>query len=113
MTGPPEPPGKPSILLSDNSVRLLWTTPPYDGGSRVTGYIIEMKKDQDQWIVIKNECLRNTFLVNNMNQDSIYLFRISAINKYGISECSQPTEPIKLIVDNSSKQSNKSTDGKQ
>lgn len=39
---PPGPPGQPDVIHVDaDHVRLKWTPPTDDGGSSVTGYVIE------------------------------------------------------------------------
>ena len=47
----PLPPGKVSLCeVTGTSISLSWEKPDYDGGSRITGYIIEMQyKGSDKW----------------------------------------------------------------
>ena len=55
FSGPPEPPaGRPSAsIFNKDSVSVTWSSPPYDGGSVLIGYRVEMKTTtQDEWIVI-------------------------------------------------------------
>ena len=97
-TGPPEPPGKPSILVSDNCLRLSWPLPAYDGGSRVIGYKIDMKTDLSEWMTITDECNCNSYSINktrmHFQHNNSYLFRVSAINRHGISEPSLPSDMV-------------------
>uniref|UniRef100_A0A8C6U7Q2 Titin n=1 Tax=Neogobius melanostomus TaxID=47308 RepID=A0A8C6U7Q2_9GOBI len=49
---PCDPPGTPAAIeITRNHVTLKWTRPQYDGGSAITGYIIERKKYPDtRWM---------------------------------------------------------------
>lgn len=48
---PPGPPGAPrGIDTSEDSITIGWTKPRHDGGSPITGYIIEKKMiGEDTW----------------------------------------------------------------
>jgi len=54
LLGPADPPaGKPAVSGSGSSVTVAWGSAPYDGGCMVTGYCVEMRRQQDtQWQVV-------------------------------------------------------------
>uniref|UniRef100_A0A3B4GCT5 Titin n=1 Tax=Pundamilia nyererei TaxID=303518 RepID=A0A3B4GCT5_9CICH len=83
----PLPPGKVSLReVTSKSVTLSWEKPDHDGGSRITGYIVEMQgKGSEKWtqvMVVKS----NEAHVTGLTQGEEYTFRISSINEKGVSD---------------------------
>lgn len=82
----PSPPE--SIIPTDitkNSVSLSWTKPKHDGGSRITGYVLEaQKKGTDQWAHVTTAKTMD-FTVKNLNENEEYMFRVMAVNHSGRS----------------------------
>ncbi len=71
--------------VTKNSVSLAWTKPKHDGGSRVTGYVIEaQKKGTDQWAHVTTVKALD-FTVKNLNENEEYIFRVIAVNSSGRS----------------------------
>jgi titin len=73
---------------------LTWEEPQDNGGSPVTGYIVE-KKDikRRSW----QEATKVTDLaatVTKLQEGNQYLFRVSAENQYGVSDPVELAEPI-------------------
>ncbi|GLJ59515.1 hypothetical protein SUGI_1512200, partial [Cryptomeria japonica] len=83
--------------LSEDSVLLEWEKPKSDGGSRITGYLIEKREvGSDTWQKVNPNlpCLTNEFTVKNLIEDRKYEFRVIAQNAAGnsdFSECSAET----------------------
>lgn len=75
---------------------LKWIKPDNDGGSPITGYVIEFKdKFGKEWQKAKEvpaDCLAST--VDGLKEGNQYEFRIRAVNKAGPGEPSDPTKPI-------------------
>uniref|UniRef100_A0A3B4Y3I4 Titin n=1 Tax=Seriola lalandi dorsalis TaxID=1841481 RepID=A0A3B4Y3I4_SERLL len=83
----PLPPGKVSLReVTSTSVTLSWEKPDHDGGSRITGYIVEMQgKGSEKWtqvMVVKT----NEAVVTGLTHGEEYMFRISATNEKGASD---------------------------
>lgn len=77
--------------ITKNSVSLSWEKPNYDGGSPITGYIIE-KKDggSSRWFKANLTNVRDThFTVTGLNQDETYEFRVMARN--AVASVSNPS----------------------
>ncbi|XP_013419371.1 titin homolog isoform X2 [Lingula anatina] len=92
----PDPPGQP--VASDifrTELTLSWSGPPFDGGSIVANYKIEMCKAKDRrWKVLTAKCESTCYRVTDLVPETEYLFRVSAENKHGLSEPSQASDII-------------------
>lgn len=110
----PEPPaGKPiASNISRDGLTLSWSGSAYDGGSRITGYIIETCKttDRGKW----NRVTRTTstsHVIRDLEPDVELLFRVSAENAHGVSDAGDVTDSI-LTVDASVDGDDVFSDGK-
>lgn len=77
-------------------ISLSWEEPESDGGSPITGYVIE-KRDASKttWITAGNvDKDTMSFQVTKLFEGSSYLFRVSAENKIGIGEPAALSEPV-------------------
>lgn len=69
---PPDPPGQasqPQVTdVSKEAITITWNPPANDGGSTVTGYIVERrKKGSNLWVPISKEPIQGQqFLLCNM-----------------------------------------------
>lgn len=97
----PGPPSAPRVVdTTKYSISLAWTKPMYDGGTDITGYVLEMQeKDTDQWYrVHTNATIRNTeFTVPDLKMGQKYSFRVAAVNVKGMSEYSESTAEIEPV----------------
>uniref|UniRef100_A0A674F2E1 Fibronectin type-III domain-containing protein n=1 Tax=Salmo trutta TaxID=8032 RepID=A0A674F2E1_SALTR len=96
----PTPPE--SVYATDvtkTSVSLAWTKPKHDGGSRVTGYVLEaQKKGGDQWSHVTTVKTMD-FIVKNLNENEQYIFRVMAVNHSGRSgPCDSKPVTIKETI---------------
>ncbi|EDW50927.1 GM26811 [Drosophila sechellia] len=89
-------PGTPNIGdYNEHMVKLKWEAPRSDGGAPISGYVIEKK---DKFSPIWDEILStNTSVpeatVEGLVEGNIYQFRVRAVNKAGLSDPSDATEP--------------------
>ena len=88
----PDAPGQPSISnITASSMTLNWSVPSSDGGSPVTGYLIE-KKDRfsSRWSRVNDYSTQDVeFIVSGLKQGSEYEFRVAAENKAGVGKPSE------------------------
>ena len=72
---------------------LSWTAPVSDGGSPITGYIIERHDlSTSRWVKTHREAVRDTtYTVRDLTEDKKYEFRVSAENKAGVGRASEPS----------------------
>ena len=90
----PGKPGTPTIEDYDKDfVQLKWTKPENNGGSPITGYVIEKKDKFGDW----EKCAeildgdQTTGKVNDLVEGQQYEFRVRALNKGGEGEPSDST----------------------
>ena len=105
VEGPPEPPsGRPYVSNIDtSSLTLAWYGSTYDGGSMVTGYIVEMSSwpitsdsrppEATDWTVVDSHHT-TSYIVQNLDPGREYIFRVKAENSHGQSEPSRVSEPV-------------------
>uniref|UniRef100_A0AAY4B5Q2 Titin n=1 Tax=Denticeps clupeoides TaxID=299321 RepID=A0AAY4B5Q2_9TELE len=85
---PCDAPGKAeAVIVTRNSVTLRWTKPEYDGGSKVTGYVVEKKEcPNGRWMKASFANIIDTeFIVTGLVEEQIYEFRVFARNAAGVS----------------------------
>lgn len=93
ITEAPSTPMKLGVAnVTKDSITIAWSRPEYDGGSRVTGYLIDaLEKGQTKWV--KCATVRTmTHTIKNLREGAEYFFRVRAENHAGLSE------PKEMIV---------------
>ncbi|KAE9421213.1 hypothetical protein Angca_004091, partial [Angiostrongylus cantonensis] len=97
--GPPGPPGQANaVSIGRNHVTLTWVPPLDDGGSPITGYIVEQREyGSTLWTKVSDYNIRDPeFTVPGLKEFHDYEFRIIATNVSGKGPPSLPTSPIKI-----------------
>ncbi|CAH8566640.1 unnamed protein product [Schistosoma rodhaini] len=96
---PVYPPGPPEGLTVEkankNGVKLSWNKPRRDGNAPVTGYVVEKKGDDDQWIPVQNTTNPCAFVP--MKEGETGQFRVRAVNAEGPGEPTKPTAVITAV----------------
>lgn len=71
--------------ITKNSISLAWEKPNYDGGSPITGYIIEKREGVSvKWSKTNLTNVSDTrFTVTGLTQNETYEFRVMAKNAVG------------------------------
>ena len=92
----PEAPGKPEATAVDSQqITTTWLPPESDGGSPITGYIVEKKETSSaRWTKVHRDSVTETSLVvKDLIEGKEYVFHVAAINKAGTGPFSEPSEP--------------------
>lgn len=92
-------PGKPGNLRATDwdkdHVDLKWEPPKVDGGSPITGYVVEVKDKFGNWekaVTVPAGVTSAT--VPGLTEGEPYVFQVRAINAAGPGEASDPTPTI-------------------
>lgn len=86
MCNVPEPPANVRITeVTKNSASLAWQRPPFDGGSKITGYNVERREaPSGRWVKANfTNIIDLGFTVSGLSQDESYEFRVYAKNAVG------------------------------
>lgn len=98
ITGLPGPPNGPLEVsdITKHTCTLNWRPPSYDGGLRITHYVVERKDvSLSHWITVSSSCKDTTFTVQGLTEGQEYLFRVMAVNDNGMGPPLEGTNPIK------------------
>ncbi|RXN36975.1 hypothetical protein ROHU_002464 [Labeo rohita] len=95
ITEKPSPPARLGVTaVTKNSVTIAWSKPEYDGGSRITSYLIDaLEKGQQKWVKCAT-VKANTHLIKNLRENAEYFFRVRAENHAGLSEPKEMIIPV-------------------
>ncbi|GFO38541.1 titin, partial [Plakobranchus ocellatus] len=96
----PSPPTRPieAKVLSRDSVSLEWGPPEDDGGSPITGYVVEKREAlRMSWSRAEKVTGTDTkTTVRNLVEGSDFLFRVAAVNREGTSDFLEMERPLKV-----------------
>lgn len=93
--GPPKGPLSCTPVTHD-SISLTWNPPTDDGGSEITGYVVEVAEfGINDWRTVAGFCPKCSFTVKNLTEGKKYVFRVRAENLYGVSD---PLESKPIIA---------------
>jgi len=92
-------PGRPTILgvhdILSTSCTVIYLPPDDDGGSPVTGYILERRLPGFDWTRLNDTPVTGLkHAVENLSPLTKYEFRVAAVNEFGISSFSDLSDVI-------------------
>ena len=82
--------------VGKDTVELSWQPPESDGGSPITGYLIEKReKVYSRWTQVEKTLDDGTTLtLKKLVPGSELMFRVSAVNKMGTSDALEMSRPV-------------------
>lgn len=86
------------VDVTKSTVTLHWEKPLHDGGSRVTGFLIEAcKVGSDRWSAVATvKASVSQYTIQSLMENDQYLFRIRATNSRGPSEPMDTVTPVTI-----------------
>ena len=89
-------PSQPRVdKVTPNAVTLSWDKPTNDGGSKIAGYVVEVKPKGGDWTdATPYPVKENEFTVPRLKEEEEYQFRVRAVNEAGDGTPSAPTGPV-------------------
>ena len=91
------PPSQPNVEeITPDSVSLSWEKPTDDGGGKIKGYVVEMKKDgEEDWDEVTPTPVPECFAkIPHLKEGTKAQFRVKAVNAAGKGKPSRPTSPL-------------------
>jgi hypothetical protein len=98
ITGVPGAPIGPLEVsdITQHKCTLNWKSPTYDGGKKITHYVVERHDtSHTHWICVSSQCKDTTFTVQGLTEGQEYLFRVMAANENGMGPALEGVNPIK------------------
>ncbi|XP_051969746.1 myosin light chain kinase, smooth muscle-like [Xyrauchen texanus] len=107
----PDPPASCPFVsqLTQTSLVLSWSGPSYDGGSAITGYVVELQRlgqtEPEDWTELANHCQNTSYYVHSgLDPQGEYRFRVRACNAAGVSDPSEESDCIKMETEDEQQQ---------
>ena len=92
--GKPDPPRNLAITgCTESTAGLKWEPPELDGGSPITGYVVEMRPTSKKTWTKVDETTSLELTASKLTQGTEYLFRVAAQNAVGIGEFIELQKP--------------------
>ena len=95
----PGAPGTPrGVETTEDSITITWTKPRSDGGSPITGYVIEKRliNEQEKWIKATQAIISDTtYKCAGLIENRDYEFRVAAVNAAGQGPWSAGSDAIR------------------
>ena len=103
-TAPGSPTGLAASAVSSSQINLSWTAPSSNGGSAITGYMVERSTNGGTtWSTVQSNTgsTATTYSDTGLAASTTYTYRVSAINTVGTSSpsntASATTNPISTV----------------
>lgn len=100
--GAPQSPANLDVAnQTESSITLQWNKPKNDGGSKVTGYQVEIRKpDSETWEIANDYPIKgNEFTIPNLQTGKPYEIRVKAKNAAGWGDYAKLDGPVTLKPD--------------
>lgn len=81
--------------IQAHSVRVSWKPPKDDGGTEILGYIVERREvTKAAWYTVDSRVVDTSVVVKGLHENVEYHFKVTAENKFGISNSLKSEQPV-------------------
>jgi len=89
-----------AVEVDSSFITLSWDSPDSDGGSALTGYVVEKRdmKRADFVFVANVDASTSQYRATRLFEGCDYMFRVFAENQAGLSQPGETDKPIKARV---------------
>lgn len=86
--------------IGGRTATITWKRPADDGGSDIIGYMVEKKERKGiRWSRASKKTVSDLqFEVQGLTEGEEYQFRVTAENKAGFGETSEPSQPVRTKI---------------
>ena len=101
VDAPGAPTGLRATAAGETEIGLSWSSPSSDGGSRITGYRIEVSDDGSNWrdLEADTRSAKTSYTHSRLTGGSTRYYRVSAINSSGVGPASNNANATTDSVD--------------
>ncbi|MEL6802473.1 MAG: fibronectin type III domain-containing protein, partial [Bacteroidota bacterium] len=71
------------MQITKTTVKVSWEKPEYDGGSKVTSYLVEISKFEEDNFTCAGEVAQQSYEITDLTEDCKYDVRVKAVNEIG------------------------------
>jgi hypothetical protein len=97
----PDRPQRPIVVdLSSSEAYLVWSSPLYDGNNEINGFRVDFKAREDLKWTHSTFTIEESALIRDLKASTFYRFRVSCINRMGISAYSWASEEVRTLDQN-------------
>ncbi|CAF4921830.1 unnamed protein product, partial [Rotaria sp. Silwood1] len=94
----PDRPQRPIVIdISSTEAYLVWSSPLYDGNNEINGFRVDYKAREDLKWTQSTFSIEESALIHGLKPSTYYRFRVSCINRMGISAYSWASEEVRTL----------------
>ncbi|CAF1031742.1 unnamed protein product [Rotaria sordida] len=94
----PDRPQRPIVIdISATDAYLVWSSPLYDGNNEINGFRVDYKAREDLKWTQSTFTIEESALIHDLKPSTHYRFRVSCINRMGISAYSWASEEVRTL----------------
>ncbi|CAF4166926.1 unnamed protein product, partial [Rotaria sp. Silwood2] len=94
----PDRPQRPIVIdISSVEAYLVWSSPLYDGNNEINGFRVDYKAREDLKWTQSTFTIEESALIHGLKPSTFYRFRVSCINRMGISAYSWASEEARTL----------------
>jgi titin len=87
----------PSSGVKSGQLRVSWIAPDSDGGSAITGYVVELSTNGTYWMTAGyTQGTTTSYLATGLTNGTTYMFRVTAYNNAGTGATSSVVDAVSI-----------------